>query len=383
MKILQISYEYPPLGGGAGVICRHTSIGLAKLGHEVTVLSTWFDGENEDEVIDKIRVIRVKSRRKKEFQSNPIEMLDYARKAILYFNSQFAEKKFDLTICHYTLPSGIVGRYISKHYNIPYYIVSHGHDVPFVFPKQMLFFHLATYFWIKTLMKNAKGMFVQSNEMEKATINFMGSKFNNKLYKIPNGCNTDFFYPDYSKRGSKLKIIQVGRVVDQKDPMTYVKAIRLLRDSGADFEAWVIGDGPLLPKIKDFIKENNLESYIFTTGWVSKEEMKNHYQSAHIQVISSIFEAMSIAALEALCSGVFLISTPVSGNREIIDIGTNGNIFNFKDALGAFTNILEYYNSIRTNQINNEIQLNNFRKQYDWSSVTLEYQNKLLVNIPN
>ena len=47
MNLLFLNYEYPPLGGGAGVCTKYEAEGLAKLGHKVVVLTTWFNGEQE------------------------------------------------------------------------------------------------------------------------------------------------------------------------------------------------------------------------------------------------------------------------------------------------------------------------------------------------
>jgi glycosyltransferase involved in cell wall biosynthesis len=43
MKLLILNYEYPPLGGGAGVITQNIAEGLAARGHNITVLrEKWF-----------------------------------------------------------------------------------------------------------------------------------------------------------------------------------------------------------------------------------------------------------------------------------------------------------------------------------------------------
>gem|GEM_PF-6325315 len=54
--------------------------------------------------------------------------------------------------------------------------------------------------------------------------------------------------------------------------------------------------------MQDFVNKNNLEKNIVFSGWVSKEKIKNYYQSSHIQICSSKVEAMSIAILESLYS---------------------------------------------------------------------------------
>jgi len=47
MKILVLSYEYPPIGGGGGIICKNISENLVKSGNEVTVLTTAFSKPNK------------------------------------------------------------------------------------------------------------------------------------------------------------------------------------------------------------------------------------------------------------------------------------------------------------------------------------------------
>ena len=70
MKLLVLNYEYPPLGGGAGIISKNIAEGLASLGNEVTVLTTYYEGTEEDSIENGVHIIRLKSKRKDVFQSN-------------------------------------------------------------------------------------------------------------------------------------------------------------------------------------------------------------------------------------------------------------------------------------------------------------------------
>ena len=65
MKILLINYEFPPLGGGAGNATKNIARELARAGHRVLVLTTWFSGCAEDETVDGYRLVRVRSKRAK------------------------------------------------------------------------------------------------------------------------------------------------------------------------------------------------------------------------------------------------------------------------------------------------------------------------------
>ncbi|MBN1253177.1 MAG: glycogen/starch synthase, partial [Bacteroidales bacterium] len=59
MKILILNYEYPPLGGGAGVVSQYHAKGLAEKGHNVTVISTWYKGEAEIETKNNLKIVRL------------------------------------------------------------------------------------------------------------------------------------------------------------------------------------------------------------------------------------------------------------------------------------------------------------------------------------
>ena len=76
MNILILNYEYPPLGGGGGVISQHIANQLAK-SHQVTVLTTWYPGLEQDEFEGNLRIVRVGSLRRHTFRSDPLEMLSW------------------------------------------------------------------------------------------------------------------------------------------------------------------------------------------------------------------------------------------------------------------------------------------------------------------
>lgn len=370
MKILILNYEYPPLGGGAGVVSRYHAQGLAEKSHEIIVLTTWFEGEKEFEQIGNLKIIKLKSRRKYTYKSTPDEWLSWISKSKKFLSKFLSENKIDYCFAHFALPGGELAKYINRKFKIPYAVISHGQDIPWFFPKQMFKYHVATYFWIKNICKRADKLILLTSDMKKNADRFMG-KNKHKNIVIPNGCETKTFYPDYIKKAKKFKIIFVGRLVAQKDPFTFLKAISLVaKGLNGLFELDVLGNGPLLEKMKLFVTKNKLDEIVNFKGWVSKEIMLEEYQSAHLQVISSKAEAMSIAALESLSSGMYIISTPVSGNTDIIEKGINGEFFNFGDYNALSRRIIDFYNNkfCSNFRVENDF-LENFRQKYDWKSI--------------
>jgi glycosyltransferase involved in cell wall biosynthesis len=373
MKILMLNYEYPPLGGGAGICTKYESEGLAKLGHKVTVITTWFKGEKEVEENNNLKIIRLKSKRKVEHKSGIFEKLDWAKKSKEFLKEYCKNNKFDVCITNFTIPGGIVGKYLKKKFKIPFIIISHGHDVPWFFPKEMFKYHILTFPWIKNICNSCDRLVLLTSQMKENGDKFMGKqKYKNVI--IPNGCESNKFKPNYNKKSKKFKIIFVGRFTIQKDPMTFLKGIKVFSEKNTDFLVNILGDGPLRNEMETFVKKNNLSDKINFLGWVSKEKMLEEYQSANIQVMSSLAEAMSIAALESLCCGQYLLSTPVSGNTDIINKGENGDFFEFGDFNSMAKKLEKYYNNqFKKKKIISLKFVETFRKKYAWANIAKQY----------
>jgi len=379
MDILILNYEYPPLGGGAGIVSEYHAKELSKLKHKVTVLTAWYKGEKETEKIDSLKIIKLKSKRKYTYKSTPVEWLSWIKKSKIFLASHLKENKYDYCLAHFALPGGEVAKYINKKFNIPYAIISHGQDIPWFFPAQMFKYHIITYFWIKHICKNADKLILLTDAMKKNADRFMGA-YKQKNIIIPNGCKSSNFYPNYKNRSEKFKIIFAGRLVAQKSPFVFLKAIKLLKNKiGDNFIVNIMGDGNLKKIMQNFVKQNNLENEVYFKGWVNKDEMLAQYQSAHVQVMSSSAEAMSIAALESLSSGLYLISTPVSGNTDIIEKNINGDFFNFGDYKELSEQLITYFNiKYKEDYKVDNTFLESFRNKYDWKNIAKQIDDKIL-----
>ena len=361
------------MGGGAGVVSRYHAEGLAARGHKVTVLTTWIKGEEEDSREDNLRLIKIVVGRQKVFQSGPVEFLKWLRAAKKYLASM-PDFDFDIAMSHYLLPAGDVSYFLKKKFGLPYVCMSHGHDVPFVFPKQMLKFHLLTYFWLRRIARNSEQFLLLSEWLKDRADRFIGSAYRHKNTILNNGCDTDFFFPDASQRPAHFKMVFVGRLVEQKDPMALLGALKLFSEKVSDFEMHVLGDGPLRSKMEEYCRENGLSQVIFK-GWVSKDEMRRQYQSAHAQVIAARFEGMSIAALESLSCGVWILSTNVSGMSDMIEPGKNGDFIKTKEPKGLASQIEEVYKErFLAKQDVDPTFLADFRGRFHWRHIVSEVE---------
>lgn len=332
MRLLILNYEYPPLGGGAGRCSQFQAEGLARLGHEVTVITTWYRGEKEIEERDQLKLIRLKSRRKKTFRSNPLEMFSWALKTLGYIRRTRLHLQTDLILAHFSIPGGFVALPVKLLYKTPYYIISHGQDIPWFSPKELFFYHLVFYLPIRLICSTASKVTVLSQQRLNELSRLTAKKHHPKHYIISNGCDIGFFTPpENEKEKDELRILFTGRLTRQKDPFTFLKAIQLLSDSDIPISIEIVGDGPLRSKMESFVLRHQLSKQVRFSGWVSREELKEKYRSAHLLLITSVDEGQSLAMMEAISSGLYLFTTPVSGSESLVHEKVNGEYIPFGD----------------------------------------------------
>ncbi|MDD3876147.1 MAG: glycosyltransferase family 4 protein [Bacteroidales bacterium] len=324
MNLLFLNYEYPPLGGGAGVCTKAQAEGLAGLGHKVTVVTCYFNGEKELDVFENLTIIRLHAKRKYLHKSGVFEMISWIIKCKTFLKSYCRKEKFDFCLCHFALPGGVVALMLKKRFNIPFVVISHGHDIPWFFPRQMFLYHLVLYPYIRCILNNAVQVVVLNKNLKDNAQRIVRNK--PKVIVIPNGCRPIEFTKRENPNTLPLKILFCGRFVTQKDPFTFLKGILLFSKTGANFIVELIGDGPLRSKMELYVKKNNLNHLVRFRGWVNKAEMNKAYNEGHLLVMTSLTEAMSVVALEALSAGLFLISTDVGVNAEYIENDINGLI---------------------------------------------------------
>ena len=129
-----------------------------------------------------------------------------------------------------------------------------------------------------------------------------------------------------------LKIIHVGRFSEEKDHITFLNALALLKEK-IKFEAVIMGRGHLKKKILQFIKKNNLKKNVRILDY--KKNPYPYIKQADFLVLTSLHEGLPNILLEAIVLSKFIISSNCpTGPKEILDNGRGGESFkvgNYKD----------------------------------------------------
>ncbi len=280
---------------------------------------------------------------------------------------------------YFTIPGGIVALPIKLLYKTPYYIVSHGQGIPWFNPRELFLYHLVFYLPIKWICSQASKITVLSKRRLKDLNKITRRKNRDRNYIIPNGCDIDFFSPlakeEKSENTSILRIIYSGRLTLQKDPFTMLRAISLLKEANIPFLLEVIGDGPLRKKMELHARTYQIEDKLVFHGWLTKEKLLDKYRAAHLLLITSRDEGMSLAMLEALSVGLYTLTTRVSGSENLIHENVNGNYIALKNPEKIAAGIKEFYeNKFLKNYIVPEQAHKELRKSISWQHYVEAYK---------
>ena len=137
-----------------------------------------------------------------------------------------------------------------------------------------------------------------------------------------------------------LKIIFIGRLVDQKDPLTFLKALSFIKNK-INFRAVIIGKGYLYKELKKFIEINDLSKQIKILNW--KKNPYPYMKQSDMLALTSKYEGLPNTLLEAIVLKKFIISTKCpTGPKEILDYGKGGELIEIKDYKNLIKKIIEY-----------------------------------------
>lgn len=128
--------------------------------------------------------------------------------------------------------------------------------------------------------------------------------------------------PEGFKR--KLTVLSVGRFSAQKNYMRLLKTHKRLLDEGLEHDLWILGDGAEREMLERYVAENGLKDSVWMPGF-----MQNPYpyiREADLLACSSNYEGFSTFITEGVILGRPIVTTDVSGMRELLGNSDYGMI---------------------------------------------------------
>ena len=237
-----------------------------------------------------------------------IRLILQYKKIIEYCN----ENKIDLIHCH--LPwAGFVGRMVYKKIGIPVVYTEHNMQERY---------HIAT----KTINKltfNSQNLALGVSEDVSSSIQ-KNIQPEIQVKTLLNGVNTkSFIRTGNTKIKKELGIpkdaIVIGNIAVfrfQKRLGEWLQVIKEIHVKNPNVYGIIVGAGPLEDEIKKEWKRLHLEEIVFFPGL--QTEVKPYFEAMDIFMMSSSFEGLPIALLEAMSMECAIVSTDAGGIKEVI-----------------------------------------------------------------
>ncbi len=162
----------------------------------------------------------------------------------------------------------------------------------------------------------------------------------NKSRVIYNPVNMPVHYLGSALEAEKEDlIVSVGRLHPQKNQAMIIRMMRRLHPIFPTYRMVIYGEGELRDELEKMVSDFGLNDVVSLPG--SSPKVWDNIIRAKCFILSSDYEGMSNALIEAMCLGLPVISTKVSGSTDLIQDGVNGLLIDVGEEDALFDNIVK------------------------------------------
>ncbi|WP_429090585.1 glycosyltransferase family 4 protein [Aeromonas rivipollensis] len=325
MNICYICHEYPPLlNGGIGTFTKELAEGLAKQGHNVTVVG-FYDQQNsiEDFKLNGVRMVFLK---KSKYISSILDRL----KLSISFKKINEKYHFDIVECPDFLGWGASiprGKYVK---------VTRLHGTSTYFSKELEIENIKYFFW-----KAIEWMALLSSD-NIVSVSHYTAKKTKSIFRLKNSIDiihnavtvSDVSEIKYNDKCTKF--IFAGSLLKKKGVIELAKAWREFALIEPDATLTFVGKDPEnnWPLINEIM--SSVSHSVDFRGAIPKEELINLYNKYDCAIFPSHAEAFALAPMEAMDRGIPIIYSELTSGKELLVDGVHGFLIDPKD----FNNIL-------------------------------------------
>lgn len=143
----------------------------------------------------------------------------------------------------------------------------------------------------------------------------------NRISVIHNGAILERFHRGRTEGGKTLRLIYVGRLIEEKGVQTILQALGYLRD--ADCRLTIVGDGDYRAPLQAIAKELDIDSRVQFLG--TRDDVPELLADSDVFVhLPDCAEGFGIAVVEAMASGLICVCGDRGALPEIVEDGVSG-----------------------------------------------------------
>ncbi len=367
MKILMLNYEFPPIGGGAGK--AHLCLLREYAGNKELIIDVLTSapepGFTTEKLAENITIYKVGVHKKNLHYWRKVEVLEWLFKAGIHYRRLVRQNSFDLVHAFFGFPTGWLCRPARN--SIPYIISLRGSDVPGLHSRLTIDYKILGPVF-KAIWKGASAVIACSIGLKERALRFFPSV---GIDVIGNGVELDRFKPpEQGRLTGDLRLITAGRLSVTKRIEVLIEAVKILNGIGFKVRLSIIGGGAMEQHYRRIVLRQQLADIVQVTGRVEPERMSRLYQDSDIFVSASMQEGMSNAMLEAMASGLPIITTRCEGVEELI--AANGIVLDTADADEMAKAVMDLARD-RPRYEQMSLEARKRAEQFSWPNVAKQY----------
>lgn len=166
----------------------------------------------------------------------------------------------------------------------------------------------------------------------------------------------------------KFDIVYLGRLTTPKNPERLLKVVRKIVNEKPEVRTAIIGTGDLEKKVRNIIKELELEKNVTILGF-KNNPYKILYDSK-LMLMTSLWEGTPMCTLEAMSLGVPIVSTPTDGIKFVVQQGITGYLSEDDNKLKEYccsilndNNLQEYMSKMSIIQANKIMNIEKYKEK--------------------
>lgn len=221
-----------------------------------------------------------------------------------------SEEPVDLIHCNWVYPDGVAGSLIARHLKIPYIITEHQSGIEF---------HLRVPFikrQITRAYQQAERVILVSKSLTKPLASVLPALGDYTV--IPNGVDVRTF-PLRAELRPLGKLVYLGNLIPEKGLQFLLPALARLTREGFELELDIIGRGSYKPVLFSLVKALGITDRVCFKGLIAPEDIPLILLDYDLLVLPSLQESFGMVLIEAMATGMPVLSTRCGGPETVVD----------------------------------------------------------------
>lgn len=326
-RVLVITYEFPPIIGGAGVYAHDLSIGLAKCGLQVDV-ATYSNGRDTHVLASELKArygITL-------YSFSPLKFFHFIQFAALV-KKLVKNTDYDVIILSDARAKStfaLFSKYLFNNETTKSVSIFHGNEVNSFFEHPSLLLRILRIRpKLQALFHKQKCLITVSVSEQKLWQDFLPD-LQEKILLVRHGVNEEVFYKRTLEEVGELKeelkipsgkriILSTSRLVQMKGQDNLLAAFSKIVAQRSDVYLLIVGNGTYKNKLQVLCRSLDIEEYVEFRDAVERRVLSKYYSVADVFILISRFtEAFGLVYIEAAACGVPAISGNLGGVTDAV-----------------------------------------------------------------